>query len=733
MKPALTPILTLYLVLLCSVVALQAQHPPAARTLYLHEAMTPIVIDGFIDEGWSLADSTSAFIQHSPSHDAQPSRKTTAKLLGSKHALYCLFICEEDADGIEDHRGLLDNGSGDFVSLMLDTFGDNKSAYKFAVSAGGVRSDARLLDDARNRDYNWDGVWFAEAKVYDWGYVVEMEIPYRSVQYDPALESWGLDFDRWIPGRAEDIYWCPYPENEGQRISKFGRLHFNGLRPSVRGLSLEFYPVAISRLQYLRDGVYTHTPDAGMDVFYNPSPVLTMQATANPDFAQIEADPFSFNISRYESYFSERRPFFTEGSEIYMAAGKQHNSGFYKPLELFYSRRIGRKLPDGGEVPLYAGTKASGRVGDWEYGGFAARTGEQSYEKDGETRIEEAASFAAGRVKLRVLENSDIGALFVGRWSGQRQTGVLDMDGALRASSWQLAWQLARSFNSGTDGGYAASAGFTMPMESWLVLMRGRAVDTRFDVADVGYVPWKGTAELVALTGPTWYVKNNPVRYISLYGGAALQYEDADLFTDIAAAFGGNMSFRANHGGEINLSYGRSKDGGREYTAYEANFYTWFNIHPRWNANVWGGYSRGWNFARNWLGYYRWAGVSFSCKPTASVSIGMDVNSHFEGDPDNAIVDVIVNSRPGCTIVPVNDVSIRLYVDNTYRQSTARIEQWITGVLFSWNFQPKSWVYFAINDVRDIFHPEGTIRAGRHVMRIRDQTAVVKLKYLYYL
>ncbi|MCZ7557357.1 MAG: carbohydrate binding family 9 domain-containing protein [Bacteroidia bacterium] len=712
---------------------LLAQIATTPRVLQLRNASALLRIDGVIDDAWSEADSTSAFVQHSPSHNQSPSRKTIAKVLTNGNSLYCLMICMDDAADIEAHNGILDDGGGDFVSLMIDTFGDGKSAYKFAVSAGGVRTDARLLDDARNRDYNWDGVWFADALVYDWGYVVEMEIPFRSIQYDPALESWGLDFDRWIPGLAEDIYWCPYNESEGQRISKFGRLQFNGVRPSIQGLSLEFYPVAIGRLEYLREGTYTHRPDAGLDMFYNPSPVLTLQATVNPDFAQIEADPFSFNISRYETYFSERRPFFTEGNEIFMAAGKQHNSGFYKPLELFYSRRIGRKLADGGEVPLLAGAKAFGRVGDWEYGGFTARTGETQYTMDGDSRTEEAASFAAGRMKHRLLENSDVGMLLVGRWSEQRHSGVLDVDGALRESSWQLAWQLARSFNSAAEGGYAASAGFTMPTEHWLVLVRGRAVDTRFDVADVGYVPWRGTAELVALTGPTWYLKDNPIRYISLYGGGALGYEDADLFTDLIALLGGNLSFRANHGGEINLSYGRAKDGGQEYTSYEANFSTWFNIHPRWSANVWGGYSRGWNFARDWLGFYTWAGMSFSCKPTTGISFEVDLNTHCEGNPDNEIVDVIVNSRPGFTIVPVNDLSIRLYVDNTYRSSSDRIEQWITGLLFSWNFLPKSWVYFAINDLRDIHHPGGSTPAERAVMRVRDQAAVLKLKYLYYL
>ena len=145
---------------------------------------------------------------------------------------------------------------------------------------------------------------------------------------------------------------------------------------------------------------------------------LTFQLTANPDFAQIEADPFDFNISRYESYFNEKRPFFTEGNEIFNPAGRQRNSGFYRPLELFYSRRIGKKLPGGQQVPLHFGTKAFGRYNDWEYGGFVALTGETNYIDDGENLTERQAFFGSARIKKQILDNSSIGVLW---WQSRRR------------------------------------------------------------------------------------------------------------------------------------------------------------------------------------------------------------------------------------------------------------------------------------------------------------------------
>ncbi|MCB2203528.1 carbohydrate binding family 9 domain-containing protein [bacterium] len=702
------------------------------KSLELRRTAQPIVLDGRIDAAWAKADSVADFVQQSPFYNAAPSHRTVAKALTSESALYCLIIAYAPREEISAYTGYLDNAGGDFVSIMLDTFGDKKSAYKLAVYAGGARSDARLLDDGRNRDYSWDGVWFAETRVEDWGYVVEMEIPYRSIQYDENLESWGLDFDRWIVEGAEDIYWNTYAEAEGQRISKFGRLEFTEYNPTVQGLNLEIYPVAIAETKYVRDGVYDVSPNAGVDLFYNPSPRLTLQVTGNPDFAQIEADPFDFNISRYESYFEERRPFFTEGKEIFMASGKQQNMGFYTPLELFYSRRIGRKLPDGQEVPLHFGAKAFGRAGTWEYGGFSAVTGEVAYDDDGEQRTEQAARFASGRLKRQLFHNSDIGVLFVGKWTNTGSNGVIDIDGAVRGSGWQLAYQFARSFRDG-DGDFAASLGFTNPSENWLSAVRGRTIGNDFNIDEVGYVPWQGTAEIIGFTGPRWYFPEGTISQILMYGGAGASYEHVDLYTDVLGLLGYNMQFRSNCGGEINLTFGRSKEKEQEFDSYEASLSTWFHTNPVWEANIWGGYSRTYNFDRDWLAYYSWVGAWAGLHASNILYFELDAGQWIEGNPDGGIEDITWNARPSATITPINDLSFRLYVDNVFVRSSNRMEQIIVGFLVSWNFLPKSWMYFAINDVRDRSERRdgsGLLLPTR--MHIVDQAAVLKVKYLYY-
>lgn len=702
------------------------------KQLELRKTEKEIKIDGIIDETWSEADSAVGFFQMQPYYAADPANPTIAKVLATDESLYCLIVCYDDLENIQIQKGIHDNFSGDAVSLMLDTFGDNTTAYKFVVSASGVKSDCRLLDDARNRDYNWDGVWFAESKVYDWGFVVEMEIPYKTIQYDEALTNWGLDFDRWNPKRSEDLYWCEYDQSEGQRISKFGRLNLGDFKPTITGANLEVYPVAISKMNYNENEEYDFEANAGLDLFYNPSQKLKYQLTVNPDFAQIEADPFDFNISRYESYFSEKRPFFTEGNEVFMASGKERGSGFYSPMELFYSRRIGKKLPDGSEVPLILGTKAFGRLNGIEYGGLLAVTGEESYSDEDGKYKEQQAYFGVARIKTQIMENSSIGLLFVGKHDKDNDYGVLDIDGAFRGSDWQLAYQLAGS-QSGDKTGFALSAGYRSVTDNWIMLGKTRHVGEDFDVDQIGFVPWQGTTSFTYLTGPRWLYDTGALRQFMIYGGVSLDHEKADEYTDHSGVLGFNFQFRRNWGMEINLSGGSSKDSDVKYDSYSVNLSSWYNIDPDWSGNLYGGFERTYNFSREYLAYYSWLGISYSWQALTTLRLGTSYDMFIEGNPDNEVEDITYNARPYISLTPINNMNMRLYVDNVFVRSTDKLERVIVGFLFSYNFSPKSWIYLAVNELQDRseeYDAQGNPLPRR--MHVRDRAGVFKINYLYY-
>lgn len=717
----------------CSTLLFAASNKNQGKIILLKEFNTGIKIDGVIDPEWSQVDSVSDFFQLSPYYGKKPEHRTVAKVLTTKDALYCLIICYDDRKNIQAGTGSFDNFDGDFVSIMLDSFNDEKTAYKFIVSAAGVQSDCRLLDDARNRDYNWDGIWFGDAKIYNWGYVVEMKIPYRSFQYDDKATQWGLDFDRWVPKDAEDLYWCNYEQSEGQRISKFGKLVFENFRPAVHGVNLEAYPVGITKAALNDNDKYDVKAKLGLDLLYNPSPKLKFQLTANPDFAQIEADPFDFNISRYESYFSERRPFFTEGNEIFMASGKQSNTGFYSPLQLFYSRRIGKKLPDGSEVPLYAGAKAFGRISDWEYGGFVAMTGAHNYiNEDDEHLTENQAVFGSVRLKKQIFGNSQVGILFVGKQAKDSTNGVIDIDGAFRASDWQLSYQLARSVKN-NSGDFAFSTGFTRVTDNLLTYARGRYIGSKFDISEVGYVPWMGTGEFTSIVGPVWNFENGYIRQILIYAGPSFNYEKVDNYTDQFFLAGFNMQLRDNWGYEINAQYGKAKDEGLEYTAYDLSLSSWYNISPKWSGNLNGSYSRTYNFSREFLAPYWWAGININWKALDILDLGTSYSMYVEDNPVGKVEEITYNARPYFSLTPFNNLNIRVYVDNLFLKSTDRLDHVIAGFLFSYNFLPKSWIYLALNEVQDRsdqFDKSGNLLPNR--LHTTDRAGVFKIKYLYY-
>lgn len=703
------------------------------KILYLRKTNEKIQLDGKIDPIWDIADSSSDFFQFEPFYNVQPSVKTTVKLISDDQNLYSLFICYEDnPQNIQANRGMHDGFTGDIVSIMLDTYGDKHSAYKFAVNASGVMSDSRLLDDGRNRDYTWDGIWYAASEIYDWGFVVEIKIPYRSLKFKKDLSQWGIDFDRWRSINREDIYWCKYEKNEGQRISKFGKLIFEEFTVKQSNLNLEVFPVGLFKGVYQNEK-FKVEPTAGLDFTYNPSEQITFAVSAYPDFAQIEADPFNFNISRYESYFRERRPFFTQGSEIFLPSGKSNNSGFYNPLELFYSRRIGKILPGGVQVPLILGTKLFGRYNEYDYGALFSITGQTDYKRNNTNFSEPRAFFGVARLKKQILENSSIGLLFVTKTSSNGSNSVIDIDGAFRGSDWQLAYQFASSFkNSVSD--FAISTGFSKFAKNWGTLFRFRGIGNNFDVSEIGFVPWKGTLNSVLISGPNFYFDNGEIQNIFLFSGAHINYENEDLFYDRGFILGFDIDFRKGWGVDFNLSYGKNRDNKVDYNSYEVDLSSRFNFSQYWNFGIWSGYSRTYNFKRDYTAFFSWVGARILLKPLNYLNLGTSFETFFEGDPNNKIQEITFSSRPFISLTPFNNMNLRLYVDNLFLNSSEKIERILIGFLFSWNYSPKSWIYLAYNETMDrSLQYDSFGNAQMRRLQTVDRTSVIKLNYLYYL
>jgi hypothetical protein len=263
--------------------------------------------------------------------------------------------------------------------------------------------------------------------------------------------------------------------------------------------------------------------------------------------------------------------------------------------------------------------------------------------------------------------------------------------------------------------------------------MRGNFIDEKFDVDQVGFVPWKGTAELTILAGPRWFFEKGVVQSVFLAFGFLTQYEKVDAYIDRALAMIYNMEFRKNWGFEINLIGGQARDNDVHYPMSEFVLNTWFNISPKWNLRMNTDILRAYNFAREYAAYLAmWQG-EFDWHALDAVTLGADLGAFVEFNPQNNIEEITYNWRPFVSVTPVNNLNVRVYVDQVYSRCNSRVERFIGGLLFSYNFRPKSWIYFAVNELQDRSDEfDGAGQLLRNRLHTIDRVSVLKLKYLFY-
>ena len=238
----------------------------------------------------------------------------------------------------------------DWFALYLDPYNDKKSGYYFVVNAGGSKRDGILFNDSWDDD-SWDGIWDANVSVDETGWTVEIKIPFSQLRFNEAEQmKWGINFAREIKRNNERAYFVMVPKNESGFVSKFASLEgLDGIKPKQR---FEVLPYVVQKTQFLvhdqNDPFYKSNQfktSLGGDFKIGIGSNLNLDATINPDFGQVEVDPAVINLSAFESYFQEKRPFFIEGNKLFMfgVGGVNNNWGFnFGWPELFYSRRIGR-------------------------------------------------------------------------------------------------------------------------------------------------------------------------------------------------------------------------------------------------------------------------------------------------------------------------------------------------------------------------------------------------------
>jgi hypothetical protein len=308
-------------------------------------------IDGLMnDECWNLVEWGGNFTQTQPYENKPPTQETSFKILYDDNNLYVFIRAfDREPEKISRLMSRRDNFDGDMVEINIDSYFDKQTAFSFTATAAGVKGDEAITQNGNNWDDSWNPIWYLKTSIDDKGWCAEMKIPLSQLRFGKKDEHvWGLQVMRHLYRLEERSHWQYIPKGSPGIVHLFGELH--GIKSIQPKHQAEILPYAVGRAERFEkvegnpflDGKSTKF-SAGLDGKVGLTNDFTLDFTINPDFGQVEADPSEVNLTAFETYFSERRPFFIEGKNIFQFVPNQtiviHN--MYSD-NLFYSRRIGR-------------------------------------------------------------------------------------------------------------------------------------------------------------------------------------------------------------------------------------------------------------------------------------------------------------------------------------------------------------------------------------------------------
>ncbi len=462
-----------------------------------------VVLDGALSEtAWSTTSVISTFTQREPNEGAAATERTEVRVLYDDDALYVgARLYDRSPDSVRAQLARRDRGaSADRFIVFLDSYYDRRSGFFFGINAAGTLYDGTLYNDDWDSD-TWDGVWEGTAARDSLGWTAEMRIPYSQLRFQrQKSQRWGINFKREIARRNERDYLVCTPSNGSGFVSRFADLV--GIEQVTPPPRLEVLPYLTTRAEYLshesadpfNDGSRFGAGGGG-DIKLGIGSNLTLDATVNPDFGQVEVDPAVVNLSDVETFFEERRPFFVEGANIfeYGYGGANDFWGFnWANPSFLYSRRIGRtpqgELPDEmdySRVPngtnILGAAKLSGKLGDWSIGTLSAITSR------------EHASFALGDQRWR----QEVEPLtYYGVYRAQKEMAGgrhgLGFVGTLTARSFdepQLRDELSSNATSlGLDGWTTLDRAGVWVMSGWAGLSRSTGTSERMRALQEGSV-----------------------------------------------------------------------------------------------------------------------------------------------------------------------------------------------------------------------------------------------------
>jgi Domain of unknown function (DUF5916) len=487
----------LLIALLAWSVTAWAQDPPAARrvmTAVPLEEGDRITLDGVLDENvWQRAVPATDFIQQDPSFGQPATERTEVRIAFDDRRLYMGVTCfDSEPDKLLGFQRRRDEflGSDDRFQWTMDTFLTGREGYFFEMNPSGLMADA-LLTPGGGQSREWDGIWNARVRRSEIGWVIEIEIPFQTLNFDPNASAWGINFQRSVRRKNEESLWTGYARNQGlRRMSNAGLLE--GIHEVSQGHGFDIKPYATgSASSGLALSHTVYKGNFGGEFSYTPTPRLRASVTINTDFAQTEVDQRQVNLGRFSLFFPEKRDFFLEGAGYF---DFRSNTGGGPRLRPYFSRQIGLNPEDHSPQPIVYGARIAGQIGKQDVGILQVRTGEDTIIDDDFNLVPvPSEDFTVVRLKRRMLSQSFIGGLFTRRAPrhGGQALNTLGLDMLLDTANFRGSknlrldgFLLGATRPAGTTGGNLAyGANLSYPNDPWEASFDFRDVQEDFDAA----------------------------------------------------------------------------------------------------------------------------------------------------------------------------------------------------------------------------------------------------------
>ena len=510
-----------------------SQHTKFTKSVTITKILSPPIIDGLLqDAAWEAIPITSDFIQDEPNNMDVPTERTDVKIVYDEHAIYIAArLYDVIPDAIIKHMGRRDGWKkvmmSDWFSIEIDSYYDHQTAFEFLVNSTGVQFDDMVFDDSF-RNIEWDAVWESEVSIDENGWNVEIRIPFSVLRFSDQSEIiMGINLNRYIQRKNELISWVVYPRGQAGIASKFGNLiGISGLKERKMSLSIKPYITSgaykynNNHLLYRdepsfdHDATHYNNPGSGLenkvgvDIKYLIGQDIVNDVALNPDYGQIEADPADINISYFETYFVEKRPFFMENATL-----------FDTPIEVFYSRRIGtnREYLMGdwqanmNSIVKYAG-KLSGKTNNGlSFGVITAVTNDNN---PSWIEVNSNSNFFVGRVTQDLFEgNSYVGFLstIYNDPIGTDYVSSIDMLSYFLENQLVIDWQIINSKTEKSGSGFSFEMSYNPTISNVYSFLDMEYFDRSLNINDVGYLYRNNLKKIEGGVGLYWPELDLPI------------------------------------------------------------------------------------------------------------------------------------------------------------------------------------------------------------------------------